>query len=98
MASLALLEIPKTGERALSSNRGVVKTSLTRLTLCLDSIECTPALDSVKTHLKCLVAKFQVHHYAMLDCINEEDEGSFQAEQEEMNDHKDLVAELTAHL
>ena len=88
--------------RALSSNkkkRGVVRASITRLHTRISDLETSPDTDLARrltTRLETLVAEFKVHHYSIIDLL--EDEDALEREQEILHDHEDEVAQLIVRL
>ncbi len=79
--------MPENTARTLSNNkrkRGADKASLTRLVPRVDSIERTPDLDEARrltTRLESVVAEFKVHHYSVIDLLDDEDEDGIQEQQ-----------------
>ena len=96
--------MPENTARTLSNNkrkRGAVKASLTRLVPRVDSIERAPDLDEARrltTRLESVVAEFKVHHYSVIDLLDDEDEDGIQEQQTVLDEHEDIVAQLTARL
>ena len=88
--------------RALSSNkkkRGIVRASITRLRTRISDLETSPDADLARrltTRLETLVAEFKVHHYSIIDLL--EDEDALEREQEILDDHEDEVAPLIVRL
>ncbi len=90
--------------RALSSRkkkRGIVKASLTCISNRLDVLEYFTDLSSeeprrLTTRLESLVAEFKVHHYAVIDLID--DEAELEAQQAILDEHDDFMAALTSRL
>ena len=87
----------------LRKRRGVVRTSITRLTIRLKDLESDtdkPAtLDLAQRmtrKLGALDSEFRTHHHALVDLVD--DEEALLTEQKTLDDHDDLVAELTAHI
>ena len=84
----------------LRKRRGVVRASITRLTNRLKDLESDtdkPAtLDlaqGMTRKLEALDSEFRTHHHALVDLV--EDEEALLTEQKILDDHDDLVAELT---
>ena len=92
--------------RSLSTSRkrrGVIRASLTRLRTKLSELEGTleqpGTVDAAKrllTRLEDLDKDFKVHHFAIVDFI--EDEESLQGEQEALDNHDDDVTQLGVRL
>lgn len=83
--------------RALSNKRGVVKASITCLNTRLAAVERSPDLEEVlptTSRLQALVEEFKVHHYDIIDLLDDDDE--LDREQEVFDNHNDEVAQLTA--
>ena len=81
--------------------RGAVKASLTRLVPRVDSIERALDFDEARrltTRLESVVAEFKVHHYSVIDLLDDEDEDGIQEQQTVLDEHEDIVAQLTARL
>ena len=91
---------------ALSSNknkRGVVRASVTRLHTRVGELEgsgedtdTTDQARRLTTLLQTLVEEFKVHHYAVIDVI--EEEGDLAKEQDILDKFDDNVAQLLARL
>ncbi len=45
-----------------------------------------------------MVAEFKVHHYSVIDLLDDEDEDGIQEQQTVLDEHEDIVAQLTARL
>ena len=88
--------------RALSSNRkrrGVVRASITRLRNRLSELEGSLDLDqarSLTSRLQTLDAEYKVHHYAIIDLLD--DETALENEQETLDEHDDHVAQLVIRI
>ena len=88
--------------RALSNNRkkrGVIKASLTRLSSRLDAVERFPDPDEARRltiRLETLSTEFKVHHYSIIDLLD--DEVELAEQQEILDEHDDYVSQLTARL
>ena len=87
--------------RALSSSkkRGVVKASLTSLGSRLDAVEHSANLDEAQhltARLETLVAELKVHHYSIINLLDDDDD--LERLQEVFEEHEDDVAQLTARL
>ena len=92
--------------RALSSNkkkRGVVRASVTRLLARVDEPEDSgddpEIIDRARrlaTRLQTLAEEFKVHHYAVIDLIEDDDE--LAKEQETLDNFDDDVAQLISRL
>ena len=88
--------------RALSNykkKRGVVKASLTRLGSRIEAVERSPDLDEARrltSRLESLVAEFKVHHYGIIDLL--EDAEDLEGQQAVLDAHDDNVAQLAARL
>ena len=87
----------------LKKRRGVVRASITRLTKRLKDLENDATnpitLDLARgltRKLDGLDADFRTHHHALIDLIDDED--TLQQEQATLDQHDDLVAELTARI
>ena len=87
----------------LRKRRGVVRASITRLTNRLKDLEKDadrPAtLDLARgmtRKLDALDSDFRTHHHALIDLIDVEE--TLQGEQNTLDDHDDLVAELTVRI
>ena len=87
--------------RALSSNRkkrAVTRASITRLRSRLTELEVSPEagnLDSARllaSRLQALDAEYKVHHYAIINHLD--DEPALQREQEVLDEHDDEMAQL----
>ncbi len=103
LTALLSQKMPENTARALSNKRkrGAVKASLTRLVSRVDSIERAPDLDEARrltTWLESVVAEFKVHHYSVIDLLDDEDEDGIQEQQTVLDEHEDIVAQLTARL
>ena len=79
--------------------RGVAKASITRLTTRLKDLESDtqPAIVDharrIQLKLDALDVEFRSHHHSIIDLIN--DEESLRKEQEALDEHDDLIAELS---
>ena len=93
-------------ERSLSTHRrrrGVAKASITRLTTRLKDLESDtgqPAIVDrarrIQLKLDALDVEFRSHHHSIIDLIN--DEESLRKEQEALDEHDDLIAELSVRV
>ena len=93
-------------QRALSSNRkkrGIVRGSVTRLRTRVSELEGstddTETADQARrlvTRLRTLAEEFKVHHYAVIDLLD--DEGDLAKEQDIFDNFDDDVAQLVTHL
>ena len=92
--------------RTLPANRkrrGVAKASITRIQTRLSELERSPressTLDlarSLATRLQTLDQEYKVHHYAIIDLLDEEED--LQREQETLDGHDDDVAQLSVRI
>ena len=90
--------------RTLSINRkkrGVVRASITRLRHGLANVEGQVPPDPIEirrltTRLQTLAAEFKVHHYAIIELLD--DETALETEQDTLDDHEDGVAQLTGRM
>lgn len=87
-------------QRALSSSRekrGVARASITRLRTKVAKLEGSPGPDSLDiarrftTRLETLDAEYKVHHYAIVDLLD--DEGDLGREQEILDEHDDEMSQ-----
>ena len=90
-------------ERALSRRRGVAKASITRLSTRLKDLEADVSQPATIDHaqrmqqkLDTLDADFRAHHHNIVDLTDSED--SLAREQDVLDEHDDLVAELAVRI
>ena len=94
-------------EAAISNRRkkrGTVKASITRLLAHVGELETAvdqpDMLDHHAQHslirLETLNSQYKVHHFALIDLI--EDEAILQREQENLDNHDDVVSDLSVHI
>jgi hypothetical protein len=91
-------------ERALSTHRrrrGVAKASITRLTTRLKDLEADVSQPATIDHAQRMQQKldageFQCHHHNVVDLTDSED--SVTREQDVLDEHDDLVAELSVRI
>lgn len=85
--------------------RGTVLSSITRLVARLEKLESQKDLpttfdlaQSMVKKLETLDAEFRMHHYQLVDLIDESDVDTLLKEQEVLDGHDDKVAELTIRI
>ena len=89
----------------LRRRRGIPKASITRLTTKLNELEAQSHEPStvnlarrMPQRLDSLDAEFKKHHYALIDAIEEADEETLSKEQDELDQHDDLITDLSMRI
>ena len=93
-------------EAAVSNGRkkkGTVKASITRLLARVGKLETAVDQPNTLDHaqhslirLETLNSEYKVHHFALIDLI--EDEAVLQREQENLDNHDDIISDLSVHI